>query len=287
MAKSPSHQFGQIIGDVLEKAIRPALERIAEQHQLFLDSKRSRKARNGKSKVSWKDSKGNFHDLDYVLESGGTEDQIGNPKAFIEIAWRRYTKHSRNKAQEIQGAITPLVEQYSSFHPFLGAVLAGVFTQASLSQLRSHGFTLLFFPYESVVSAFKAAGIDASFDENSTDAEMSHKVRKYQSLSPKLQNLIPTSLLRRHRKEVIDFITALQVTLTRKVTGIYVLPLHGLENVLSRVADAIDFIVNCDETKLAGNFIRYEITVRYNNGDEIRGQFKDKSTAIGFLRSMH
>ena len=45
---------------------------------------------------------GNVHDLDYVFEQGGTEATIGQPKAFIEIAWRRYTKHSRNKAQEIQ-----------------------------------------------------------------------------------------------------------------------------------------------------------------------------------------
>jgi hypothetical protein len=29
---------------------------------------------------------------------------------------------------------------------------------------------------------------------------------------------------------------------------------------------------------------RYEIEVRYNNGDVVRGQFKDKSTAIDFLR---
>jgi hypothetical protein len=29
---------------------------------------------------------------------------------------------------------------------------------------------------------------------------------------------------------------------------------------------------------------RYEVEVRYNNGDEVRGQFRDKSAAIEFLR---
>ena len=105
MAQSPSHRFGQIIGEVLEAAIHDPLEEVCRKHGLYLDSKHSRLARNGLNKVVWKDSKGNTHDLDYVIERDGTEETIGAPKAFIEIAWRRYTKHSRNKAQEIQGAI--------------------------------------------------------------------------------------------------------------------------------------------------------------------------------------
>lgn len=32
--------------------------------------------------------------------------------------------------------------------------------------------------------------------------------------------------------------------------------------------------------------MRYEVGVRYNNGDEIRGQFGDKVTAIAFLRGL-
>jgi hypothetical protein len=63
---------------------------------------------------------------------------LGMPAAFIETAWRRYTKHSRNKAQEIQGAIMPLVETYMKAGPFIGAVLAGVFTKGALMALNSH-----------------------------------------------------------------------------------------------------------------------------------------------------
>jgi len=78
---------------------------------------------------------------------------MGTPAAFIEVAWRRYTKHSRNKAQEIQGAILPLAEKFRWSNPFLGAVLAGVFTDGSLEQLRSLGFHVLYFPYETLVTA--------------------------------------------------------------------------------------------------------------------------------------
>ncbi len=49
--------------------------------------------------------------------------------------------------------------------------------------------------------------------------------------------------------------------------------------------DAIKFI---DEYKDDGRkkpIDRYEIEVRYNNGDSIQGNFKDKSTAIEFLKT--
>jgi hypothetical protein len=107
MAISPGHKFGQLIGEVLEMAIEPILSEFAKQQGLFLDKKGPRPVRDGQ-KVCWTDLNGNKHDLDFVLERGGTPDRFGVPVAFIEAAWRRYTKHSRNKAQEIQGAILPL-----------------------------------------------------------------------------------------------------------------------------------------------------------------------------------
>jgi hypothetical protein len=58
--------------------------------------------------VTWQDGYGNKHDLDYVLERGGDEERLGVPAAFIESAWRRYTKHSKNKVQEIEAAVMPV-----------------------------------------------------------------------------------------------------------------------------------------------------------------------------------
>jgi hypothetical protein len=184
MAQSPAHRFGQIVGEVLEAAIRAVLKRFAKQHHLFLDLKGTRPCRSGK-KCTWVDLNGNSHDLDFVLERGGTPHKVGMPVAFIETAWRRYTKHSRNKAQEIQGAIGPLAETFRNLGPFKGAILAGVFTDGALTQLRSLGFTILYFPYSSVVRVFRKFGIDASFDENTPDAEFQKKVVAFQSLADK------------------------------------------------------------------------------------------------------
>ncbi len=102
MAKSDSHKWGQILGDLLEIALYPHLNTFAKQNNLFLDKQGDRLCRKGK-KVSWYDLKANKHDLDFVLEKNGSQENIGEQVAFIETAGRRYTKHSRNKAQEIQG----------------------------------------------------------------------------------------------------------------------------------------------------------------------------------------
>lgn len=55
MAESPSHKFGQIIGNLLEEIIDSILTHFCEQKGLYLDRKGQRgKARRG-SKVTWKD----------------------------------------------------------------------------------------------------------------------------------------------------------------------------------------------------------------------------------------
>jgi hypothetical protein len=185
MATSPTHRFGQIIGDHVEFALREPLAILAAKYSLYLDYKHPRETRDGRRRVTWRDNKGNNHDLDYVLERGGSETAVGRPKAFIEIAYRRYTKHSRNKAQEMQGAILPLGETYSGDHPFLGVVLAGVFTGPSIAQLRSFGFGVLYFPFDSIVQAFAEAGIDAHFDEASTDAAVRKKFKPTKDYPPR------------------------------------------------------------------------------------------------------
>jgi hypothetical protein len=283
LAQSPTHKFGQIIGDLVEESVREPLEAVAKKHALYLDYKHPRPVRGGKNKVSWKDAKGNIHDLDYVLEAGGSEEVQGRPKGFIEIAYRRYTKHSRNKAQEIQGAIGPLSETYKDDHPFLGAVLAGVFTEGSLTQLRSHGFSVLYFPFESIVAAFAKVNVDAAFDEDSPDAEVQAKVKACQELAPSDWDKVIRTLRKVHRKEFEQFMHELEISLTRSVKSVLVLALHGKSCDVTTIDAAIRFIEHYDESGGQMEFVRYEVNVRYTNGDEIRGTFESKTEAIKFL----
>ena len=79
------------------------------------------------------------------------------------------------------------------------------------------------------------------------------------------------------------FTSSLRVALTRRIESVYVLPLHGSARTLGDVAEAIAFIESFDESKPDNAFTRYEVGVRYSNGDDVRGQFRDKVTAIAFF----
>lgn len=282
MAESLSHKFGQIIGDLLELALEPHLEKFAKKHKLYLDKKGERKGRKGK-KVSWVDSNNNKHDLDFVLERGGTHDLVGVPVAFIESAWRRYTKHSRNKAQEIQSAILPLAGKYQSSSPFIGVVLAGVFTSGALSQLESNGFTVLYFPYETVIKAFKKFGIIASFDEQTAEADFRKKIDNWKKLPDKSE--VANELMKLNRKEVNKFFESLTHSVSRFIECIILLPLHGKETETKSISEAIKLVEQYSESQSKLPLLRYEIIIRYNTGDKIEASFKDKKDCITFLTS--
>lgn len=284
MAESPSHKFGQIIGNLLEEIIEPFLQAFATSNELYLDfQKNSRTARKGK-KVTWEDPYGNVHDLDYVLERNGTNVSMGTPVAFIEVAWRRYTKHSRNKAQEIQGAILPLAEKYRWSNPFLGAVLAGEFTSGSLDQLRSLGFHVLYFPYETLIAAFSANGIDVKFDETTPDKVFRQCVKKLESLSSAEMQTIKNHLATVNQREIDSFITSLHHRLERMIEKVVIIPLYGRSNEFAAVDDALRFLDQHYLHEGSGDFRKYEVFVCFSNGDRVEGAFKEKTKVKDFLQ---
>ena len=258
------------------------LEKFARSHNLYLDKKGQRPCRSGK-KCTWIDKNNNSHDLDFVLERGGTPDTVGMPAAFIETAWRRYTKHSRNKAQEIQGAVEPLAETYRHAAPFKGAILAGVFTDGALGQLRSLGFTVLYFPYEGVVKVFDQFGIDARSEENTPIVAFDHKVAAYEALSMEIRKKLAAALVKAYRKDVQAFVKSLSEAVLRQIEHIVVLALHGTSREVSTVDEAIDFIKSYIHGGSTLPVERYEVEIRYNNGNRVTGSFQDKASAIEFL----
>lgn len=284
MAYSLSHKFGQIIGGILESAIEPRLQAFADEHDLYLDKKGDRPARSGK-KVAWEDEFGNKHDLDFVLEKGGTDNEIGTPIAFIESAWRRYTRHSRNKAQEIQGAILPLFTTHRFSCPFIGVVVAGEFTEGAITQLKSRGFSVLYFPYGTVVEAFAEAGIDAAFGEDTTEAAIQAKVDAFTALTADQKQQIKDALVRINSVSFDSFIASLRSSVERTIETVIVSPLHGSSTSLGSINDAIHFIEDYDQANGEHPFVRYVILIRYNNGDKIEGEFNDKASSTGFLRN--
>jgi len=227
---------------------------------------------------------GNSHDLDFVLERGGTPEKIGIPVAFIEAAWRRYTKHSRNKVQEIQGAVQPLSETYHKTGPFKGAILAGVYTEGALSQLRSLGFTVLHIPYESVVAAFERVGVDCRSDETTAEREFKRKIAAFKRLTARQRSELAAALTKLERAKISQFMAALSATVLRQIDRIVILALHGKSQEVTTISDAISFVETYGEDGRSKPVERFEIEVRYNNGDVVTGSFKQKDDAIEFLR---
>jgi hypothetical protein len=284
MAEAAGHKFGQFVGEYCEAALEPLLQDFADKHGLFLDKKGLRPARTGK-RLRWVDSFGNGHDLDYVLERGGSPEKVGTPVAFIESAWRRYTKHSRNKAQEIQGAILPIAEKHQFSAPLLGCILAGVYTAGALEQLKSVGFKVLYFNYDSVIEAFKSAGADARFDEATPDAEFDKKLKKLAKLSKANRLRVWKKLLELNARNVTEFMTQLERTVKRQISAVRVIPLHGSAHDCVSVPEAISFVETYNEKAATGPLVKYEIMIRYDNGDKIQAELHDKATALEFLQA--
>jgi hypothetical protein len=284
MAESPSHKFGQNIGNLLEAVVGPILLQFAEEKHLYLDhQKNPRKARNGK-KVTWEDAHGNVHDLDYVLEKDGTDTTMGTPITFIEVAWRRYTKHSRNKAQEIQGAILPLAEKFRWSNPFLGAVLSGIFTKGSIEQLRSLGFHVLYFSYDTLIDAFASEGVDIAFDESTPDAVFRKCVKKIDSTSRRRMDRIKQHLVAANQEQIDEFMAALSSRLDRVIEKVILVPLYGTLNEFSTIDDAIKFLNQYSVSESSGDFRKYEVIIRFSNGDRAEGSFREKVRVEEFLQ---
>lgn len=283
MAKSQSHTLGEFIGAFFEDLMKKPIREFADKNNLYFDSLGPRKARGGK-KVTWTDVHGSKHDLDFVIEKGGTEETIGEPIAFIELAWRRYTKHSKNKAQEISGAVNPICEKYEFNKPFKGAILSGHFTENSLNQLKSDNFHVLYIPFERLVKAFGTHGLDIDFDEDSKESAIKKKYATVAKRSNKrLLEKVREEILKSCETEINQFVSELSQSYNRKIKTISILPLHGVRTEVINVEKAIGFINDYDGIPESNHLVYIEVIVAYNNGTLIQCQFKEKEEAIEFL----
>lgn len=288
MADAKAHKLGQMIGEFIEKHFEEELLSICNDRELYLDVVgKVRKARKGK-KVKWVDVYGSFHDLDFVIERNGTEDRLGVPAALIECAWRRYTKHSKNKAQEIQGAVLPIAEKYKYHKPFLGAVIAGVFTAPSIEQLKACGFETLYIEYQDIVEAFRIFDLDVSFEENTPDDDAASKIDSLQNLTPDQYKQVFTKIMELSSEKVQHFKLSLMASLDRQVSRIVIAPLYGVSSSFETVDDAIVFINNFSSESVPKDavFEKLYIAVEYSNSDKITGEFSNKENAKQFLENI-
>lgn len=282
MAQSPSHKLGELIGTCLEDMIVEYLRPIVKNKGFYLDYKHPRPARANAREVIGVDNRGNQHKLDIVIEKGGTESRFGIPKAYIEVAWRRYTKHSKNKVQEIEGAIIPLVRTHSADVVFHAAVLAGNFTQTAIQQLESHSFNVLYFDYASICKLYDSIGIQISWEENTDDKVFNRLARKIEKLPLKIKKQFRDNFYSRFAAELSAFSAKLDAALSRHVISVTITPLHGAPKHVHSIKEAVSFIQGYNQSS-AQPLIRYEVVIKYDVGDEVSMKSPDKAAAIRFL----
>src|ERR1019366_8369598 len=124
------------------------------------------------------------------------------------------------KAQEIQGAILPLAEKYHFCSPMLGCILAGDYTFWALDQLKSVGFKVLYFTYDSVIDAFRSVGVDARFDVATPDAEFAKKMKSWKRVAPDKRVQVGTKLLDLNANSVQEFMMHLERAVKRQITSV-------------------------------------------------------------------
>ena len=283
MASSPSHKLGQFIGDLLEKSIISFLKTHINEDGLFFDYKHPRLARQNKKEVLWEDINGNKHKLDIVIEQGGTELIFGNPRVFIEIAWRRYKKHSKNKVQEISSAIKPLISKYINVNPFYGVVLAGEFTIPSIEQIKSLGFAVVHISMSDIEKIFYNFGINLHWEENTSEEELANKVQAVEQLSQKQLDEIQNNIIKIQQNQFDMFLNSILQSIHRTIESVIVTILHGKVYNFPSAQHACEFLAKNVEFK-DSEFEHYEIFVKYSNGDRSELTFTEKRQAIAWLQ---
>ncbi len=153
-----------------------------------------------------------------------------------------------------------------------------------------------YLPYDTIVGAFAAVGINAAFDEHTEEEEFRDKVKRFEALSAKQLKKIKQRLLKpsqtTRKTETADepslnqFTAALEASLSRGVQGVTVVVLHGQPQNLTTAVEAIDYLQGYPDTQgCAAPASKYEVHVRYNTGDVIDAIFQRKEDAIKFLQS--
>jgi hypothetical protein len=281
---SASHTLGQLIGNFFQDFFLSSLQQLADQHGMYCDRQEPRPGvRGSRKRVSWKDHRGTSHDLDYVIERGGSQDKLGQPKAFIELAWRRYTKHSRNKAGEIEGALFHLGETYKG--AFLGAILAGEWSSGSLHQMELRGIRVLHIPFDLVAATFDIVGINLRYPEKAPEREIWALVHQWRELSDEqlvnAREVFRTAIAEKYQA----FLDELGTRLDAKVVSIRILSLFGAEFQFDSVETAIRELSAYDKIRKPDNvgFVRYEVNIVLTNGADITGKFLTAEDANDFL----
>ncbi len=165
----------------------------------------------------------------------------------------------------------------------MGTVLAGVFTEGSLEQLRSQGFNVLYFPYETLVAAFEQESIDIRFDESTPEVVFRQCTATIESASASTMEVIRKHLVEANQLQIDLFFAALEKRLGRNVDRVLIIPLYGRINEFANIEAAVKFLDQHWLYEGSGEFRKYEVHVEFSNGDKVDAFLDAKPRVKEFL----
>jgi len=179
--------------------------------------------------------------------------------------------------------LLPIFERYWQEYPFLGAIIAGEFTPDALQQLRTQNFNIVYIQYDKIVKAFGKHGIFINFDERTSEDDYVEAVRAVEQLSEDEWKEIISEVYGSAQAEFQAFFEKLREVLDRVIDRVAIIPLNGEEHEFGSPEEAKNFIDSYSETNDQGTFRKYEVLVKYSNGDKIEAEFRDKNRVKEFL----
>ena len=168
---------------------------------------------------------------------------------------------------------------------FLGAILAGEYTAGGKNQLASHGITVFHVPFRTLADCFFRQGVDLDYPEDASDEHKRSIIARWESLSEGQFAAVKQSLWAAIADDYSEFRTTLVKSLVRQVKSVVILPLYGSKLQFRSVPNAIAGLSRLDTKQPThGSFVKFEVQLRFSDGDRIEGSFHAKHQALDFLR---
>lgn len=122
------------------------------------------------------------------------------------------------------------------------------------------------------------------FDETTPDEDFKACVEKIESLSQEEYEVLKGYLAAQKEDLFRTFLDELAGVLDRMIERLIVIPLFGDEYEFTSITDALKFIGSFTEGENGGEFRKYEVIVKFSNGDKIDASFNTKRETEKFLR---
>ena len=273
---SSGHKLGQLIGNWYEEYfVLPLLEKAAYALELFVDSRFvEREIREGK--ILWEDIDKNSVDYDYVLELGGTKENLGVPVAFIECFWRRGARHSKDKARDDSGKLMPMRDTYPTAR-FLGIVSAGDFTRSARELVMSRNIDLFYVPKEKIVNAFLSCGLIMDYPDKLAEDEKATIVEKFDSeFSDQKKKEVQKSLLNLIGTVAIDsYVDRLRARLSALPQEIRLVLRYDSSPIVFESVDEASIFITSPSFNMNNPTESYLYQITYSDGTEFEKAVED------------